>query len=462
MFRFLGFSSRKPAPQPPPEPADEPTPDFERDGPASATSPTTRKRRLSDADGGSSSPSQRPARRRRLATDVQLSPQRPPSERSCPSEAEQSEAQLPVLIPRQTDSSTLRSPRPSATRTPERNASTTVESEAARSEKRPPAKPRTRPAPTSDSEADGHVTQSSFNENQRRPPRKARQSVDLSTPTHTNGQNMGFSYGTGNQHDFARKNPPSQPPASVRKPAVRYGRPRKIPKVDLIEDQDNDEGSDAEHVNNGVHESTPAKHLTGNASKPSCLASPQKYNEDGEKEQGGQVEDDDGRVAIIKSKSNPEAIPIMLNEDVTDKKYTISSIVDHRRDAEIDHAFELSVRWVNFTEPSWESERSIQAQVPDLLYKYWDSVGGRPITGAFRVFTVLRHWSAQPPRGGARGPKPKKRTKYLVQWEGYSADPEHTSVETEEKLRDIAPHELDIYLEHVREQRRADLRAQAM
>lgn len=460
MLRFLGFSSRKPGPQPPPEPADEPTPEFERDGPATATSPTDRKRRLSDADGGSSSPSRRPARRRRLATDVQLSPQRPSSEGSCPWEVEQPEAQLPITC--QTDSSPLRSPRPSATRTPNRNSSTTVVSKAARTKKRSPAKPGARPAPTSDSEADGHVTQSTSDESERKLPRKTRQSVDLYNPTHINGQNVDSSDGTGNRHDFARKSPPSQPPASVRKPVVRRRRPRKIPKEVLIEDQGNDEDSDDEHVNSGVHEPTPAKHPIGNAFEPSRLASPQKNNKDDEKEQGGQLEDVEGRVAIIKSKSNPEAIPIMLNEDVTDKKYTVSSIVDHRRDAEIDHAFELSVRWVNFTEPSWESERSIQAQVPDLLYKYWDGVGGRPITGAFRVFTVLRHWSAQPPRGGTRGPKPKKRTKYLVQWEGYSPDPKHTSVETEEKLRDIAPHELDIYLEHVREQRRADLRAQAM
>lgn len=301
------------------------------------------------------------------------------------------------------------------------------------------AKLKARPAPTSDSEADDHSTRSNTDDDQRILPRKRQPSVDLSSTTNTNDQNAISFDDTETRYEFASQSPPNHTQKS------------------------NSESDEDGPVDTGTPQRTPDEQWTGNAPEPSRLVSPQKGSDrDDEEEQDGQVEDDDGHVAIIEFNSDPEAIPIILNEDVTDKKFTISSIVDHRRDADIDHAFELSVRWVNFAEPSWESERSIQAQVPDLLYKYWESVGGRPITGAFRVFSVLRHWSTRPPRVGTRGPQPKKRTKYLVQWEGYSADPQHTSVETRERLRDIAPRELDLYLEHVSAQRQAALGGQIM
>ncbi|KAL8360591.1 hypothetical protein RB601_007155 [Gaeumannomyces tritici] len=502
MLRYL-FSARESAPQPPSEPQ-EPTLELEPDTPAAAIPTTGRKRKASDAvptnhDGPSLS--QRPAQRRRLVEGDQIFPQRPPSEGSCHSEDGQ-----PA-------SSSLTTPPTESTRAPKPNTGTTVEYEAniiQTTKKRSPAKLKARPAPTSDSEADGHRTQSSTDDDKQLLPRKARLSVDLSPPTHTDDQcaisfdDAETRYGFASQsppshtqatvydfatqsppnhtqatvYDFPSQSPPSRTQATVRSPVARRGRPHKPPQEELADDQSDSESREYDPLSTGVRQRTPGKQQADDAFESSHLAAPQKSNnkddeeeqdcqledneeeqdrqlEDDEEEQDGHLEDDDGQVAIIESNSDPEAIPIILNEDVTDKKFTISSIVDHRRDADIDHAFELSVRWVNFAEPSWESERSIQAQVPELLYKYWESVGGRPITGAFRVFSVLRHWSARPLRVDSRGPQPKKRTKYLVQWEGYSADPQHTSVETREKLRDIAPRELDLYLEHVREQRQA-------
>ncbi|KAL8371165.1 hypothetical protein RB595_001148 [Gaeumannomyces hyphopodioides] len=473
MLRLLHvFSARKPAPQPPSEPH-EPTLELESGTPATAISTTNRKRKVSDAvstDCDSSSPSQRPAaQRRRLVAGDQLFPQKHSGEGSCPSEDGQPETQL--LIPNPTASSPLAVPRPESTWAPKPNASTTVDTKAdtiQATENRSPAKLKARPAPTSDSEADGHGTQSNTDDDKPILPRKTRLSVDLSTPTPTptpTNDQIAISFDdTETRYDFASQSPPSHTQATVRSPVARRGRPPKTPQEELTGDQSDSESNEDVPVNIGVRQRTPGEdeERSDNAFESSRLVSPQKSNNKDDEEQDGQLEDDNGQVAIIESNSNPEVIPIILNEDVTDKKFTISSIIDHRRDADIDHAFELSVRWVNFAKPSWESERSIQAQVPDLLYKYWESVGGRPVTGAFRVFSVLRHWSTRPPRVGTRGPQPKRRTKYLVQWEGYSADPQHTSVETREKLRDIAPRELDLYLEHVSAKQRAALGGQVI
>ncbi|KAJ4178765.1 hypothetical protein NW755_012988 [Fusarium falciforme] len=110
----------------------------------------------------------------------------------------------------------------------------------------------------------------------------------------------------------------------------------------------------------------------------------------------------------------------------------IESFEAHRVD-EANATVDILVKWAN-GEQTWESEWSLQQQVPMLVYKYWDSVDGRDAaTGldVYHVFRVLKR---------ATRPQAKKGFRYQVQWVGYRRS--ESTWEYESKLAQIAPEEL--------------------
>ncbi|TLS30492.1 hypothetical protein PpBr36_03425 [Pyricularia pennisetigena] len=208
--------------------------------------------------------------------------------------------------------------------------------------------------------------------------------------------------------------------------------------------------------------------LEATAPSPTKAKSPRpastRDDDDDDREEYSEMPED----GIVLLQPDSEAMPIVLYDDVSDERYTIRAILKHRPNEHVKHAFELQISWVGYKEPSWEPERSIQAQAPELLYKYWSDLGGRPETGAFRVFAVLRHWTdpgatrakrgrpskgkqaeTQAPAGDrATTGRIKTKTKYEVQWEGYPNEKQWNSVETDMRLSKIAPEELAVYWEH--------------
>ncbi|OBS28228.1 hypothetical protein FPOA_02169 [Fusarium poae] len=108
----------------------------------------------------------------------------------------------------------------------------------------------------------------------------------------------------------------------------------------------------------------------------------------------------------------------------------IDSFIDHRID-EANSTVDIRVLWEG-GETTWETEWSLQEQVPALVFQYWDKVGGRDAATkleVYHVFKILRRDTSS------------RAKKYEVQWVGYKrAD---STVEKEEFLRNIAPAELE-------------------
>ncbi|RYC77974.1 hypothetical protein BFJ63_vAg19150, partial [Fusarium oxysporum f. sp. narcissi] len=85
----------------------------------------------------------------------------------------------------------------------------------------------------------------------------------------------------------------------------------------------------------------------------------------------------------------------------------------------------------------WESEWSLQEQVPTLVFKYWDKLGGREAAtnlDIYHAFNILKR-TAHPGKSKA------DTYMYQVQWVGYRAA--DSTWEQESKLRKIAPSELE-------------------
>ncbi|KXJ84833.1 hypothetical protein Micbo1qcDRAFT_70214 [Microdochium bolleyi] len=91
---------------------------------------------------------------------------------------------------------------------------------------------------------------------------------------------------------------------------------------------------------------------------------------------------------------------------------------------------------------TWVPETEIQPGASELLFDYWEKVGGRDQVlfkneeAKYHIFKILKHTGK--PRGGF---------KLECQWVGYPASKGHTSWETEAKLRGIAPELLKSYWE---------------
>ena len=94
---------------------------------------------------------------------------------------------------------------------------------------------------------------------------------------------------------------------------------------------------------------------------------------------------------------------------------------------------------------TFEPEEEIQNGAADMLYEYWGMQGGRtqalfrtgdsPLPECYHVFKILRH------------EKHKKRFVFEVQWVGYPATRENTTMEAESKLKSICPDLLHEYWE---------------
>lgn len=93
------------------------------------------------------------------------------------------------------------------------------------------------------------------------------------------------------------------------------------------------------------------------------------------------------------------------------------------------------VNWAG-GEATWESESDLQVQVPDLVYAYWDTHGGREETtklDTYCVFKILKRTTAST----------EKLPRYHIQWVGYRR--KESTWEPEEKIREIAPEQLEEY-----------------
>ncbi|KAI5468121.1 hypothetical protein BGZ63DRAFT_399645 [Mariannaea sp. PMI_226] len=110
----------------------------------------------------------------------------------------------------------------------------------------------------------------------------------------------------------------------------------------------------------------------------------------------------------------------------------IESFETHRVD-EPTSTVDILVKWAN-GEETWEPEWSLQNQVPILVYKYWDGVGGRDKATDLSEYHVFRVLKRGPPKPRAREPM------YQVQWVGYR--PSDCTWENKSKLNLIAPEEL--------------------
>ncbi|KAH6995141.1 hypothetical protein EDB80DRAFT_767016 [Ilyonectria destructans] len=111
----------------------------------------------------------------------------------------------------------------------------------------------------------------------------------------------------------------------------------------------------------------------------------------------------------------------------------IEKFDSHRID-EANATVDISVVWAN-GETSWESEWSLQNQVPTLVFKYWDGLDGREAATGLDIYHVFRILKRATP------PKAKKnRYMYQVQWVGYRRT--DATWEHEDKIKEIAPDEL--------------------
>ncbi|KAI1322076.1 hypothetical protein F5Y16DRAFT_387687 [Xylariaceae sp. FL0255] len=128
----------------------------------------------------------------------------------------------------------------------------------------------------------------------------------------------------------------------------------------------------------------------------------------------------------------------------------IASLVKHRMADDQSGTVELLVHWVDGkeTDTTWEDEAEIQRGAQEMLYAYWAAQGGRqsalfhkpenPPAEMYHVYDILRHIRR---RGGPQ---------FEIQWVGHSAKPHETTIESETKVRDIAPRLLDEYWNRVR------------
>ncbi|KAI1821445.1 hypothetical protein F4861DRAFT_541928 [Xylaria intraflava] len=128
----------------------------------------------------------------------------------------------------------------------------------------------------------------------------------------------------------------------------------------------------------------------------------------------------------------------------------VVKILQHRMAGDQSGAVELLVQWVGEgeDEATWEAENEIQQGADEILYEYWKTQGGRinalfhkprhPPSETYHVFKVLRHERNN--RGGFQ---------FEVQWVGHPSTRGETSMETETKLKNIAPKLLAAYWDSV-------------
>jgi hypothetical protein len=141
---------------------------------------------------------------------------------------------------------------------------------------------------------------------------------------------------------------------------------------------------------------------------------------------------------VSKAESPARDTPSQAREEKTaakpapeDNIYEIDSITAHRVNKELS-TVELFVEWVGTT--SWEPERELQMQVPNLIFEYWEGQGGREKATGLQEFHVFRILDST-----------NDPATYRVQWVGYPDTPKDTTWESKALLRRVAPIALGLY-----------------
>ncbi|KAM0354357.1 hypothetical protein ACHAPU_001401 [Fusarium lateritium] len=127
---------------------------------------------------------------------------------------------------------------------------------------------------------------------------------------------------------------------------------------------------------------------------------------------------------------SPGKIDPGFKEDVA-----IEEFLEHRVDAD-NSTVDIKVKWEG-GESTWESEWSLQEQVPALVFKYWDKLGGREAATDLDIYHAFKILKRTVRPGKSKG----DNYMYEVQWVGYRAV--DSTWEQESKLRTIAPGELE-------------------
>ncbi|KAG7424484.1 hypothetical protein Forpi1262_v014589 [Fusarium oxysporum f. sp. raphani] len=136
-----------------------------------------------------------------------------------------------------------------------------------------------------------------------------------------------------------------------------------------------------------------------------------------------------------------DKVPPYSNKDATNdvnwesEKHTVDCLIGHKLHVETS-TVEFYVKWANgitTKEPEW----ILQQDIPTLVFKYWERLGGRREATGFtsdHVFKILDVIDAI-----------GQKKKYLVQWVGYPASEKELTWEEESKLHEVAQVELESF-----------------
>ncbi|KAI1810527.1 hypothetical protein GGS20DRAFT_567127 [Poronia punctata] len=150
-------------------------------------------------------------------------------------------------------------------------------------------------------------------------------------------------------------------------------------------------------------------------------------------------------------KTSPGPLVLSGQEDNDDREvHEIAELLEYRMSGGRSGAVELLVQWKGEAreDATWEAEAEIQQGAEEMLYEFWRAQGGRisalfhkprnPPPELYYVFKVLRHERSR--RGGFQ---------FEVQWVGHPRTQGETTMETEAKLKSIAPQLLEEYWKSV-------------
>ncbi|KAI5919593.1 hypothetical protein F4810DRAFT_686869 [Camillea tinctor] len=139
-----------------------------------------------------------------------------------------------------------------------------------------------------------------------------------------------------------------------------------------------------------------------------------------------------------------------IDEDDDREEHEIDSLLKHRMASDGSGIVEILVHWLGEKkeDATWEIEEEIQRGAEETLYDYWKAQGGRlnalfikpknPPPEIYHVFKVLRH--EKKTRGGFQ---------FEVQWVGHPPTRGETSIEAENKLKNIAFAQLTEYWDSI-------------
>ncbi|KAG7418229.1 hypothetical protein Forpe1208_v003842 [Fusarium oxysporum f. sp. rapae] len=221
-----------------------------------------------------------------------------------------------------------------------------------------------------------------------------------------------------------------KPDTSKASPALRTGTPRGNTPRGATPRTSSRVGTPKAGTPRGTPKvSTPKTETPAKKSAPVVSDSPAEPAEPAEKspEKNGDKLNGDEVNGVEVNGDAPNPANPGFKEDVA-----IDEFVEHRVDPD-NSTVDIKVKWEG-GETTWESEWSLQEQVPTLVYKYWEKLGGREEATQLDVYHVFKILKCIPAAG-------RKKSSYQVQWVGYKQN--DSTWESEEKLRLIAPGELE-------------------